>query len=138
MLGRLKNFENRAVDARRRRYIATHRTCENRMRGRAPASLRLRYDPHELAAISLAREFNADLLLIDENKGRQAAIALHIRTARTAAVLFDAANAGAIADLKVAFEKLKATNFRVPLKVLDELLKRHQQIKAQQTGTPKP
>ena len=57
-------------------------------------------DPGECAAISLARELGADLLLIDETKGREAAISRHIRTARTAAVLFDAANAGALPNLK--------------------------------------
>jgi len=95
-------------------------------------------DVGERAAISLARELNADLLLIDENKGRQAAIGFGLRTARTAAVLFDAANAGAIPDLAEVFSNLKATNFRVPHKVLDELLRRHQRIKSEGTNTPKP
>jgi predicted nucleic acid-binding protein len=68
----------------------------------------------ETAAINLARELKADLLLIDELDGRAAAIAQKITTVRTAAVLFDAANANILADLKSAFDKLKATNFRVP------------------------
>jgi predicted nucleic acid-binding protein len=68
-------------------------------------------DLGERAAISLAQELNADLLLIDETRGREAAIARNIRTARTAAVIFDAANAGVIADLREAFDRLRGTNF---------------------------
>jgi predicted nucleic acid-binding protein len=65
-------------------------------------------------------------LLIDEAKGRAAAMALHIPTPRTAAVLFDAANVGVLADLRSAFDKLRAANVRVPGKVSDELLARHE------------
>jgi len=86
-------------------------------------------DLGECAAINLARELKADLLLIDEIKGREAAAARHIPVARTAAVMFDAANAGVLPDLKAAFDKLKATNFRVPPGILDDLLREHRRIK---------
>jgi predicted nucleic acid-binding protein len=85
-------------------------------------------DLGECAAINLARELRADLLLIDETKGREAAAAWHIPVARTASVMFDAANAGVLPDLEAAFNKLKATNFRVPHKILNDLLKEHRRI----------
>jgi len=89
-------------------------------------------DKGELAAISLARELRADILLIDETRGREAAIARNIRTLRTTAMLLDAANAGVIPDLKAAFDKLQATNFRVKPQTLEGLLKQHEEFKARQ------
>jgi predicted nucleic acid-binding protein len=87
-------------------------------------------DVGERAAISLARELNADRLLIDENAGREAAIARNIKTLRTTAVLLDAANLGIIPDLNAAYDALEKTNFRVKRSVLDQLLKAHEHFKA--------
>lgn len=69
------------------------------------------------------------MLLIDEKAGREAAIARHIRTLRTTALLFEAAKAGVLQDLREAFDKLAATNFRVNRKTLEELLKRFDEFK---------
>ncbi len=80
-------------------------------------------DAGERAAVGLAQELKADLLLIDEKVGREAAIARNIRTLRTTALLFDAAKAGVLSDLREAYEKLAATNFQVNRKTLDDLLR---------------
>ena len=84
-------------------------------------------DAGEVEAISLAAELRAVLLLIDETAGRNVAMMRKIPTIRTAALLAKAADAGLIPDLKTVFDRLRATNFRVPSAVLDELLKRHGQ-----------
>lgn len=84
--------------------------------------------PGELAAISLARELKADLLLIDETRGRQAAAARHIPFAGTIGVLELAAERDLL-DLASAFATLKTTDFWVSDRLLDERLdafkKRH-------------
>jgi predicted nucleic acid-binding protein len=53
----------------------------------------------------------ADILLIDEHDGREAAIARNIRALRTTALLLVAAKAGVLPDLKDGFEKLKDDKF---------------------------
>jgi hypothetical protein len=47
-------------------------------------------------------------------------------------MLLDAANAGVIPDLKAAFDKLQATNFRVKPQTLEGLLQQHEEFKARQ------
>ncbi len=75
----------------------------------------------ELAAISLARELRADLLLIDEARGRQAAAARQIPFAGTIGILELAADRGLL-DLASAFASLKTTDFWVSDRFLDERL----------------
>ncbi|MEM7807194.1 MAG: hypothetical protein AAF561_03695 [Planctomycetota bacterium] len=76
----------------------------------------------EAAAISVAVEHATDFLLIDERDGRDIAIAHGLRVVRTAALLFEAANAGFLVDLESAFARLRASDFRVSTSVLDKLL----------------
>jgi len=76
----------------------------------------------ETAAINLARELNADLLLIDEVQGRREAAARNIPLTGTIGVLEMAAAANLL-DLKEAFERVKRTDFWISPNLLDERLK---------------
>jgi predicted nucleic acid-binding protein len=79
----------------------------------------------EAAAISLAQELNADLILIDEIEGRKAATDRKIRLTGTVGVLELPAHKGLI-DLEDTFGLLKKTDFWISHKLLDERLKLYQ------------
>jgi predicted nucleic acid-binding protein len=76
----------------------------------------------EIAAISLAQELKADLLLIDEVQGRKAAAERHIPFTGTIGVLELAADEGLL-NLKDAFARVKDTDFWISNELLDERLK---------------
>jgi len=76
----------------------------------------------ELAAISLAEELQADLLLIDEALGRKIAADRHIPVSGTIGVIELAAERGML-DLHGTFESVKRTNFWISHQLLDERLK---------------
>lgn len=78
----------------------------------------------ESAAISLAQELKADLLLIDEVDGRKAAAVRHIPFTGTIGVLESAADRGLL-DLQEAFSRIKKTDFWISHELLDERLKRY-------------
>jgi len=90
---------------------------------RVPKSIdaTLRLGAGERAAIALAGELKADRLLIDEHKGRVAALQRGIPIAGTVAVLRDAALGGLI-DLKSSLEKLRKTNFRASPSVYAQII----------------
>ncbi len=82
----------------------------------------------ECEAISLAKEINADLVLIDDRKARLAAIERGLSVAGTLNIL-ELASIKNLIELSAAFDKLKKTNFRVSQVLLDEALERETQRK---------
>jgi predicted nucleic acid-binding protein len=78
----------------------------------APVDASLAFlDVGEREVISLAKEIEADALIIDEPDGREAAKRRGLRVIGTLRVLYDAAEAG-LCDLEQAYERLRQTTFR--------------------------
>jgi predicted nucleic acid-binding protein len=75
----------------------------------------------ETAAITLAVELHADLLLMDDRRGVIAALQRGLTVTGTMGLLARAAKHG-ILDLADAFDKLKRTNFRYRQEIMDVLL----------------
>ncbi|MCD4727662.1 MAG: hypothetical protein K8R46_08370 [Pirellulales bacterium] len=99
-------------------------SCPGWLLERAPATVESIPALHagELAAISLAQELKADLLLIDEAHGRKAAADLHIPVSGTIGVIELSAEQGLL-DLHDAFARVKQTDFWISHQLLDERLK---------------
>lgn len=92
--------------------------------GSAPVTEKLlppRLDKGERAAITLATELKATLVLMDDRAGVDEARLRGLQVTGTLGVLALAARRGPV-DLEAAFMRLKATNFRYPPALLDTLL----------------
>lgn len=98
------------------------------LRVQAPASIEQIPELHEgeRAAISLAGELKADLLLIDESSGRSAARARHLQVTGTIGILERAAEQDLL-DLAEVFERIKQTDFWISHKLLDTELERYRE-----------
>jgi predicted nucleic acid-binding protein len=78
--------------------------------GHAPDAALAHLDPGEQEAILLAEELRADLLLMDDQEGRQEAERRALRVTGTLGVLERAAERGLL-DLPAVLARLQATNF---------------------------
>jgi predicted nucleic acid-binding protein len=76
----------------------------------------------ETAAIHLAKELNADLLLVDDMQARRAAAGRNIKLTGSIGVLEMAASAKLL-KLETAFDLIKQTDFWISHKLLDESLR---------------
>lgn len=88
------------------------------------ASLRGVLGPGEREAIALAAELSADALLMDDRDGRREAEKLKLPVLGTLRVLADAAEHG-FADLALALDRLRQTNFRASEQLIQRLLDRN-------------
>jgi predicted nucleic acid-binding protein len=79
----------------------------------------------EREVISLTKEMNADLALIDDRKARKIAIGHGLNVTGTLNILESAAKRRMI-DPKLAFQKLKQTNFRIAPELLKNIFTKNQ------------
>jgi predicted nucleic acid-binding protein len=85
-------------------------------------------DAGEAAAIALALEANADLILLDDREGVAFARAEGLAVTGTLGVLDIAARRGLV-DLAEAFARLKRTSFYYRQGLLDAILNEHRKIR---------
>jgi predicted nucleic acid-binding protein len=86
-------------------------------------------DVGEREAISLAKEIQADALIIDEPDGREAAKRQGLRVIGTLRVLYDAAEAG-LCELEQTYDDLQQTTFRAHPQLFRAFLDAHFQSRA--------
>ena len=95
-------------------------SCEVSLKQPVDSSLE-HLDAGEREAISLASELQAILLLMDEREGVTIARQCGLKVVGTLAAL-DLAAAHGLVDLQTMFDRLRATTFRSPLRLMGSML----------------
>lgn len=85
-------------------------------------SLQTQLDPGEAEAIVLALELKADLLIVDERKGRKEATKFGIPITGTLGVLLKAKQLGAISSIKPILDDLINSGFWVSSDIYQQVL----------------
>lgn len=88
----------------------------------AVSTMRQFLDPGESEAIALAQELNADLLIMDERKGRLHAKTLGIAITGMIGILLLAKERGHIPAVKPYLDKLLATQFKLGMGLYSQAL----------------
>lgn len=88
------------------------------------AALRAELDSGESEAIVLALEIAADLLLMDEKKGRHIAMQRGVKVVGLLGVLLLAKRRGLLTEIRTVLDDLEnVAGFRISLQVRDEILR---------------
>jgi len=79
-------------------------------------------DLGEAETIVLAREINADWVLMDERKGRRKSAQLNQQKIGTLGILLKARQSGLLSELKPELELLRQNGFSIGQQIVDEIL----------------
>lgn len=90
--------------------------------------LEMHVDWGEASTIALAKEMESTLLLLDDLKARKLATKLNLKYTGTLGIINRAKQIGVIDKVKPLIEKLLLTNFRISPTIINELLKKNNEV----------